>query len=442
MKKFIFVSVYLLLLTACGGSSNKGTDEEGTNDIPAQQNRLPAISTLNISVRNDEVATGSWNISDEDGDNLALTITSPPLHGELTLEDGYTYKYDPDDYYVGTDSLILEVSDSIDSVSYTISITIQAAPEDSRLLVSSFNGDSNLEIGDSKEFQITINDADGIQSLSIQLEDSTNSIVKDLPYTNINDLYTVLIDSSALSAGDYEIVATVVGIDAGRGDYSKEIEATHSITIEPPPADSPLLLSSINGDERAELGQTKEYQLTISDVDGVQSTEFELKNELNELIKDLPFTSTNDIYTLTLDTSDLSLGNYTIEARATGVDGGTGEYSAEKVETFSLVTIVSGNTEPNISNLKKSYNVEDGQNLVLSLKITDDDLNLVSWSVRLLPLCGPYTTIYEHTGTGDTITNIFFETEVTGSCYWIEATITDSGSGTIQEFELSGEPGT
>ena len=71
------------------------------------------------------VATGvRANDSDIDGDSLTITVVNNPTHGTLTLASDGSFTYEPDSNFVGTDSFTYQASDSNESDTATVTITV------------------------------------------------------------------------------------------------------------------------------------------------------------------------------------------------------------------------------------------------------------------------------------------------------------------------------
>eukprot|EP00903_Cladosiphon_okamuranus_P004406 g4404.t1 len=243
-----------------------------------------------------------------------------------------------------TSSLLLAACDS-GGGSNSGSQTIIDLP----LTVSAISGDDSMAVGETKNYTLTIADEDGLESVSAELKDSSGSVVLTIDETSVGDLYTLVLNSTGLAPGLYQIEVTAIGVDAGTGTNSGSMTVSFDVQIDA--LDAPLTVSEITGDDTLILGESENYMLTISDTDGVSSAVAELKDAADALVRTLDVSNISDTYTVVFDSTGVTPGDYVIEVRATGVDGGVGENSGPVAETIDVTVNPVPNSAPSAENL-------------------------------------------------------------------------------------------
>lgn len=375
LTQALLLTTLFALLSACGGGGgdSAATNNTTTNNLDAPVvNSAPTLNTTAFSVRNDQIATGSFNATDADGDTLTGKITQQPAHGALTINTDFTYSYDPVDSYVGVDTVVIEVSDGSDTTTVEVTITVQTAPADAALTVSAIAGDTAIEIGQTKLYTLTIADADGLQTVTVQLKNNLGAVVKDLPSTNVSDLYSISLASAGLSAGSYTISVKATGVDGGVGANSSEQEVTKAIAVSAPPVDAPLSVSAITGDASIEIGKTKAYTFTVTDSDGIKTLVPRLKDSGGNVVTVIGFTQAGSSYTVNV-TGFSPVGNYTLAILAEGVDGGIGENSESVEVTKNIQFIEPVDAALSVSSVAGESTVAVGQVKQYRANISDED---------------------------------------------------------------------
>ena len=88
------------------------------------------------------------------------------------------------------------------------------------------------------------------------------------------------------------------------------------------------------------------YDIDIFDLDGISSVRFELLDQFDKHIRDLPYTAEKLTYSITIDTAEFESGKYYIVATASGALGGS---------TTGLSNVMSSKLSLNV--FKKGANV-------------------------------------------------------------------------------------
>ena len=116
-KRFIrsTLSVFIAsTLMACGGGSDGG-------------NTGPSVSQseFTITLSEDTSVTESINATDNDNDDLAFGVSESPQNGTLQVQQDGSFTYTPNQDFFGNDTAQISVSDSIETVSVTLSFTVE-----------------------------------------------------------------------------------------------------------------------------------------------------------------------------------------------------------------------------------------------------------------------------------------------------------------------------
>lgn len=95
-------------------SDGQAADSAVVDVVIVPSNDLPTLEGPDsLEVIAGSPVTSSFQLSDEDGDQVALQVTAPPEHGTLEI-GGATVIYTPDARYVGIDSFSMRAGDGID----------------------------------------------------------------------------------------------------------------------------------------------------------------------------------------------------------------------------------------------------------------------------------------------------------------------------------------
>ena len=220
---------------------------------------------------------------------------------------------------------------------------------DAELTFSALAGNLTLAVGERVEYELTISDGDGIGSVSAELLDASDAVVQALEISNTGNLYTVVLDAAELFAGLYNIEVSIVSVDGVTGANGEPVVVNLDIEIEA--LDAELTVSTISGDASLIVGESRNYTLTITDPDGIDSVSAELLDASDILVQSLPVSNTSDLYTLVLDSSGLAAGTYSVLVTATGSDGGVGENSGPITQTIDVAINPVPNSVPVAANL-------------------------------------------------------------------------------------------
>jgi hypothetical protein len=96
-----------------------------TNVIPPAVNSAPICTAVALSVVSGGTASMTPACTDYDGDALAFSVKTAPLHGTLT-QVGSTFTYAPTAGYSGGDTFALTVRDGTNAVALTVTVTVTA----------------------------------------------------------------------------------------------------------------------------------------------------------------------------------------------------------------------------------------------------------------------------------------------------------------------------
>ncbi|WP_263146729.1 Ig-like domain-containing protein [Pseudomonas sp. RIT-PI-AD] len=115
--------VYAVLVTVSDGNGGS----IGQSFTLSVSNPAPATANSSLSVAEDTPYSGVLAASDIDGDALTFSVTTPPLHGNLTLNPDGSFTYTPAPDYNGPDSFAYQVLDSDGGVANAVvSLSVSA----------------------------------------------------------------------------------------------------------------------------------------------------------------------------------------------------------------------------------------------------------------------------------------------------------------------------
>ncbi|MGY0313267.1 cadherin-like domain-containing protein [Alteromonas macleodii] len=213
--KLACLTTTVLALTACGGGS-------GGNNAPSLSQASLSITTLE-----DNTATGTVVASDSDGDTLGFSVGTSPSNGSLTVSQDGSFVYTPSADFFGEDAASITVSDSIESVSASISFTVTNVNDlpviqTSSLVVGS-NGETTGIIeatdvdGDTLTFTVNAQPEQGV----VDIDSATGA------FTFVANELATVDDSFVVSVSD-GIGEPVLGtIDLGASYVSNEDKLTY-----------------------------------------------------------------------------------------------------------------------------------------------------------------------------------------------------------------------
>ena len=213
--KSMFVAGSALTLVACGGGS-------GGNTAPDL-----ADSSLSFSTLEDTAVSGTVSATDADGDTLGFSIGTSPSNGSLTVNQDGSFTYTPDANFFGEDVATISVSDSIASVTATLSFSVSNVNDlpvitTSSLVVGS-NGQTNGVVeatdidGDALIFAVDTQPQQG----TVEINSSTG----EFTFT-ANELATVD-DSFIVSVSDGIGAPVTATIALGASYVSNEDKLTY-----------------------------------------------------------------------------------------------------------------------------------------------------------------------------------------------------------------------
>jgi LPXTG-motif cell wall-anchored protein len=236
-----------------GNTSFKWNGNDGTvyanvsgtvNIIITPVNDAPVASVDTATVSEDGTVKVSVlsNDNDVEGDALAITSVTNPVHGTVIINEDGTISYTPDDNYNGTDSFSYTISDGHGGTSTaTVNITVNAvndAPiattdtatvsEDGTVKISVLSNDSDVD-GDTLAITSVTNPAHGTVIIN---EDGTISYT---PFTNYNGTdsfsYTISDGHGGTNTATVNVTVNAVNDAPTVGDIRKSCPEDTDITF-------------------------------------------------------------------------------------------------------------------------------------------------------------------------------------------------------------------
>jgi hypothetical protein len=126
------LSIFSLVLAACGGgSSNSTASSPPVPPPPPPVNSVPVAFDFSAKTNADESFDGTLNGQDDDGDALTYSVTVPPSIGTVELLDVATgaFRYKPNNAAFGTDVFRYRVNDGTDnSAEAAVTISVNRKP--------------------------------------------------------------------------------------------------------------------------------------------------------------------------------------------------------------------------------------------------------------------------------------------------------------------------
>ena len=165
-----------------------------------------------------------------DGDEVELTITSEPVHGDLTDNGDGTVTYMPDADYVGSDSFgytITDMTDAQRSASSAVELTVE--PVNDPPVISNLSYFQTTEEDTPLDVPLTVSDADDtaleytfassntslvpVSGLSIRRDSGDNMIITASPAANAYGTTIITVtasDGEATATGSFKLTVTPV----------------------------------------------------------------------------------------------------------------------------------------------------------------------------------------------------------------------------------------
>jgi VCBS repeat-containing protein len=209
-------------------------------------NDAPTSNNVSDSVAEDGVATGSFSVSDIDGDDLTITVGSA-THGTAVFNSLGGYTYTPDSDYNGTDSFTYTVSDGFLTSTSTVSITVTPVND---APVANNGTDSGAEDGGDITGSASFSDIDSTAEVSTYGQGTNGSVTMD---SAGNYTYTPDSDFNGTDSFTYTV-----------SDGSLTDTATITINVTPTNDDPVTTGFAASGAEDNDITG----QLTYSDIDG------------------------------------------------------------------------------------------------------------------------------------------------------------------------------
>lgn len=214
-SKLACVISTIFALSACGGG-------DGGNSAPALNN-----ADLRFSLQEDSAVTGAIVATDSDSDRLGYSVGVSPSNGSLTINQDGSFTYTPSADFYGEDSASIIVSDSIDSVSASLSFSVANVNDSPVIQTSSLVVGSNGQTlgiveatdvdGDTLTFSVEVQPQQGV----VEIDSTTGAFT-----FTANELATVD-DSFVVSVSDGVAESVLGTISLGASYVSNEDKLTY-----------------------------------------------------------------------------------------------------------------------------------------------------------------------------------------------------------------------
>ncbi|MEM7365463.1 MAG: Ig-like domain-containing protein [Pseudomonadota bacterium] len=260
------VDAFTYRVTDDDGASN--ADSIGTINLSINaQNDLPAGSSPDITVSEDQVHNGVVTMSDPDlGDTPEATLSSAPSNGTAVVNTDGTYTYTPNANYSGADSFSILVTDDAGAhIMLTINVTVTAQNDAPTITASNSTTSEDTTVNSS--VSMTDPDLGDIPVASLGSGPSNGFVT-----VNADGTYTYTPLANFAGSDNFSVVAT----DGSGATFVKEItvtvtpvndapigvDATHTVA-ENTPFNATLTMSDVD------VGDTPEASLKTAPTNGV-----------------------------------------------------------------------------------------------------------------------------------------------------------------------------
>jgi hypothetical protein len=237
-----------------------------------------------------------------------------------------------------------------DSPNETIVTTTGNTP----LVITNVTGLRGYTVGGAQTYSATVQDPDGIASVSVTLDGN------NIPVTNVGSVYSITVPAN-YAVGTHALVFNARGKST---DGTLEIPIVEGLSFTVYGSNTPLTISAVQGLSAFTLGAAQTYSVDVVDPDGISSvTAF-----LND--RSIAVTPLGSRYSISVP-ANTQAGNYTLRFDAIGKqpDGGF-----EPVKSNQIAFVVYPNNTPLVTgtiNGLTSYTVGGSQ--TYSLIPTDPD---------------------------------------------------------------------
>ena len=256
MKKLLLLVTSIVFITSCGGGGGGGSSPA---PAPTPSNQAPAISSSStFSAAENQTSIGSVTASDPDGNSLTYSISGSEINissaGELTFtsipdyetKNSYTATVTVSDGTLSvTQDIEISVSDVEENTAPTISATSLFIDENvtsvEGLTLADADGDTltvkiepaaswqaEWKYGDGFDDLIfgagTINDLDGLETMTLGNEDGTPFIISGVTLIKFGSIVKLISDIQIADGGQLEI-------NSGTGIYSEDKDNPHKIEV-------------------------------------------------------------------------------------------------------------------------------------------------------------------------------------------------------------------
>lgn len=236
-RQFVLSSMAMLVLTACGGSS--------------ESNNAPEFSQSSYSITTNEDVSATLNVSatDQNNDVLTFSIANQAGNGIVAIDaNSGQLTYTPNENYFGSDNFTLSVSDGEASATVQVSVTVTAV-NDAPMFS---NNQVFLSGGEIKTGQISATDVDGdTLTFTLNSQPTNGSATLDadgaLTFTltelvNVDDSINVTVSDGNGGTASADLILTTNA--ASNIDRAYYYYASSASTL----AKAETLLSTLNDD--------------------------------------------------------------------------------------------------------------------------------------------------------------------------------------------------
>lgn len=314
-------------------------------------NNVPVISSLPlVDAVEQEVYQYDVVATDADGDALSYTLTTAPTG--MTIDGSGTIRWTPAFDQVGSQSVVLSVSDSQDATtqSYTISVTARAntAPAITSTPLTTVIVDS------SYSYQVIAQDAES-DPVSYVLTASPAGMT-----ISTSGLISWVADSTP---GSHTVVIEV------SDDRAAASTQTYELVVEPEPNNLPTISSvPLTG---VTAGEVYQYQIVASDPDGDT-----LGYSLTTAPVGMVIGSTTGLINWTPGGADI--GSHTVTVEVNDGNGGVA------TQSYSLTVTEQPNNLPVITS-NAVINATEGTAYSYDVDATDADGDMLAYSLTMAP---------------------------------------------------------
>lgn len=366
--EFDYLEEYTFTITAEDNSENSGPDEY-TDTFGIVDTTAPEIDEDSVTeepadqVGYTEAITITATVTDNYAvETVAITDSTGVLDKEMEPtenENEYSVTIYPEAdglalniyYYTITATDTQELSDEYDG---TFEVIDNIYPE-----ISDVSDNGPVQYSEDITITATVTDEFGITSVTIDINGVTLS---DNEMTGTDDEYSIIIDTEELGAiGTYYY--TITAVDANGNDYQTEDEYTFVVYDENPE------IHSVDASPNP-VEVSAEVTFSADVTDDVEVGTVSLYIDELEYVGEMEYDSILELYTLTLDSSVIGVGEYDYYVYAT--DTYPNGPNDDRMDSETPLEVIESEN-PVVSNLNAEPNpVRNDEILTFSATVTDN----------------------------------------------------------------------